>query len=62
MATLVYDSQKEMIVYGDSGYRHNSGGEKMDDIAAVLVHFDAGEISLQDAWLKLKYLQDNKGD
>ena len=61
MSVLVYDSQKETIVYKNAEYKHNSGGEMMDEIAAVLVHFDAGEISLQDAWLKLKYLQDNKG-
>jgi len=57
----VYDAEKKNITVEGEHYNHFNGGEILDDIACVLIGFDRGNLSFQDAWLRLKYLQDNMG-
>lgn len=60
MIALIYDGREKTITCGDEVYSHFSGGEVCDEIVGILVKFDLGDISLQDAWLMLKHLQDSK--
>lgn len=53
MSLIVYDSKKKEISCGGLIYDHYSGEETTDEIATTLVRFGSGELSFQDAWLRL---------
>lgn len=59
MSGVTYNSVKKKITHEGAEFDFYSGGAIAEELATVLVLLRTGNISLQDAWLRVKYLEDN---